>query len=113
MRAMDVLLVSNRVDENALRFADDSSWRKVVVKDIEAAIERMQAIDFDIAAVDKELPEEDRLRLQTMISIQQPACRVATIDFSDTNPVVCALEDMAEEISSEEKKTYNIMDDVF
>lgn len=113
MTTLELLLVSNRFNENEWKLENDKAFRKTVVINAEAGIEKMQAINFDIAVIDNNLSEEDGALLQTMFSLQQPDAKVIQSDYSDIAAVISALQETVREINANNRKSYSITDDVF
>lgn len=111
MRTIELLVVSNSAD--SLPLSDNYKWRATFATNAEAAIEKMQGIDFDMAAIDRELSEDETVLLKTMLSVQQPDTRVAHADFSDTNALASALNGIADDIDAEEGRSYTFTDNVF
>lgn len=88
-------------------------WRITLATNAEAAIEKIQGIDLDMVAIDRELSEDETVLLKTMLSLQQPDTRVAHADFSDTNALVSTLNDIADNFDAEEGRSYTFTDNVF
>ncbi len=111
MKTLNVLFVSERVNETRFPADNPNAFRCIFAAEAETAIEKMQSIDFDIALIDTALPEEEAMRLKTLFSVQQPDTHI--VPMPDTDDATETLARIADGIKARNRSKYRFTDNIF
>lgn len=107
--SIDVLCVSDKVivPPDTL---DHLRLCIVTASTAEAAIERLQGIDFDVVLADIDLPREDLTKLFRLIELQQPEALAVRINFAQAESFRQTLAGFAQQVYDSRKTIYHFVE---
>ncbi|WP_407534176.1 response regulator [Elizabethkingia miricola] len=107
MKTLEMLLVTNQQTD----FNQFSNWKITSAENIEAAIEKIQSIDFDLIAVENNFDQDLTAKLQKIANLQQSD--VPVFFFSSIADIIDKSNQTAEELKIQKQQNYSFTDNMF
>ncbi|BBQ08618.1 hypothetical protein JUNP353_3189 [Elizabethkingia anophelis] len=107
MKTLEMLLVTNQQTD----FNQFSNWKITSAENIEAAIEKIQSIDFDLIAVENNFDQNLTAKLQKIANLQQSD--VPVFPFSSVADIIEKSNQVTEELKIQKQQNYSFTDNMF